>query len=122
MAKKIKKTMAMVLALCICFSALPLQALAAEGEEAPELIVTITPSIEGSNGNSNHTVKVEGTTENGSEVKLEGSVKIETETNPDSKGNEVTTKTTEVELTGKETENGIEKDVTYSEAITSDLI
>ena len=72
MAKKIKKTMAMVLALCICFSALPLQALAAEGDGIVEetvdgvKITTTTNTgdpVTDESGNTTITVTVEKVSE-----------------------------------------------------------
>ena len=73
MAKNIKKIMAMVLALCMCFSALPLQALAAEGDTGVKEGV---PSVEGApvtnaDGTISVTVTYNGTDSNG--VKVDGS-------------------------------------------------
>ena len=58
MATKIRKMLSMLLLLCVMMNALPLQALAAEGEGVPatqpvvDVVMTITPDAAASNSAS----------------------------------------------------------------------
>lgn len=124
MAKNIRRMFAMVLVMCMIVSALPVQALAAEGETTitktdtitgPEIEITITPST----GDASAT----GTNASGSTVELEGKVTV-TEEPPvkDANGDTLNTTITDVRLEGSETtSDGTKKDVVYDEYTTESV-
>lgn len=124
MAKNIRRMFAMVLVMCMIVSALPVQALAAEGETTitktdtitgPEIEITITPST----GDASAT----GTNASGSTVELEGKVTV-TEEPPvkDANGDTLNTTITDVRLEGSETtSDGTKKDVVYDEHTTESV-
>lgn len=126
MAKNIRRMFAMVLVMCMIVSALPVQALAAEGETTitktdtitgPEIEITITPST------GDASASATGTNASGSAVKLDGDVKV-TEQPPveDANGNTLKTTITDVHLEGSETtSDGTEKDVVYDEHTTESV-
>ena len=109
MAKNFRRMFAMVLVMCMIFSALPMQALAAE-EDAPftetdtvsggEVVITITPS-ESNSGESS--VVVSGTNESGSTVDLTGTSTTTSSSTTDSAGNVTDSSSTHVVLEGTET-------------------
>ena len=132
MAKNFRRMFAMVLVMCMIFSALPMQALAAE-EDAPftetdtvsggEVVITITPS-ESNSGESS--VVVSGTNESGSSVNLTGTSTTTSSSTTDSAGNVTESSSTHVELEGTEIPaDGSAKDgihVDYEDTTTSTTV
>ena len=118
MAKNIRRMLSMVLVMCMFVSALPMQALAAEGEtiEQDGLTITITPSeSNGGSGSSTSSVDVSGTSEStGADVDMEGTKEVTTETTKDS-DNTTTNIETNVDLKGTVTEDNVRKDATWQE-------
>lgn len=113
MAKNIRRMFAMALVMCMIVSALPVQALAAEGEtfEQDGLTVTITPS-EGSTSD----VVVSGTSESANAaVSMEGTKEVTTNTTENSDGGSTTNITTKIELAGTVKEDGTTKNVTWEQ-------
>lgn len=123
MAKNIRRMLAMVLVMCMFVSALPMQALAAEGDfeftqtntfTGDEVVVDTVD-----NGNGSISIDVSGTNESGAVLDIAGESKSETSEFVDTNNNSSTEKVaTETVLGGTETSGDAEKQVAYQENTT----
>jgi len=126
MANMFKKTFAMLTALCMLVVSMPIQALAEEGEPAPqadvsveaeiitktdtltgnEVVITFTPTSD-----NTQDVNVSGTNEKGADVDMTGEVVTTVD-------NAAGTTTVDVTLSGTETAGETVKEVTHEETTT----